>query len=75
MQNLLTAEQMRNADAYTIQRHNISAIDLMENAAKAFVKAFKKVVLDKNKSISIFCGQGNNGADGLAIARLLSEKG
>lgn len=66
---------MRNADAYTIQRHNISAIDLMENAAKAFVKAFKKVVLDKNKSISIFCGQGNNGADGLAIARLLSEKG
>ncbi|WP_113651945.1 NAD(P)H-hydrate dehydratase [Pedobacter namyangjuensis] len=75
MQNLLTAQQIRNADAYTIQRRNISAIDLMEDAAKAFVKAFKKEVLEKNKSISIFCGQGNNGADGLAIARLLSEKG
>lgn len=75
MQNLLTAEQIRNADAYTIQTNNISAIDLMEDAAKAFVKAFKREVVEKNKSISIFCGKGNNGADGLAIARLLSEKG
>jgi hydroxyethylthiazole kinase-like uncharacterized protein yjeF len=71
MQNLITANQMHEADNYIIINQPISSINLMENASKAFCKIFKKEVLDKEASISILCGQGNNGGDGLAIARLL----
>lgn len=74
MQNLLTAEQTKAVDEHTIQYQKISSIDLMENAAIAFVKAFIKEVTDKKASISLFCGQGNNGGDGLAIARLLAKE-
>jgi len=74
MQNLLTASQMHDADFYTIQHQKISSTNLMENAARAFVKVFLKEVLNKKLKISIFCGQGNNGGDGLAIARLLAKE-
>ncbi len=62
---------MHEADAYTIEHKPISSIDLMEKAAQKFVKIFKKKYPHKKKSISILCGQGNNGGDGLAISRLL----
>ncbi|WP_316768899.1 NAD(P)H-hydrate dehydratase [Pedobacter frigiditerrae] len=71
MQNLITANQMHEADNYVIINQPISSINLMENASKAFCKCFKKEVVDKDAQISILCGQGNNGGDGLAIARLL----
>ncbi len=74
MQNLITAHQMKEVDEHTIKNQPISSINLMENAAKAFVKAFKKEVPGKETKISILCGQGNNGGDGLAIARLLSAE-
>lgn len=73
MQKLLTANQMRDADVFTIKNLNITEIDLMENAAKAFCKLFIKKYPNQNLKISIFCGQGNNGGDGLAIARLLNR--
>lgn len=69
---LLTSEQARQTDQYTIQHKDIKSVDLMENAAKAFVKAFIKRYPDRSKVISVYCGTGNNGGDGLAIARLLS---
>jgi hydroxyethylthiazole kinase-like uncharacterized protein yjeF len=75
MQPLLTSSQMQNADAYTIKHLPISSIDLMEQAALAFVKIFKKEVKDKTTRIAILCGEGNNGGDGLAIARLLTKMG
>lgn len=71
MQTLLTSAQMHDADAFTIKEKPITSIDLMESAANAFVDSFIRDVPDKEKSIAIFCGQGNNGGDGLAIARLL----
>lgn len=71
MQNLLTSSQMRETDLYTIKNQPISSVDLMENAAQAFVKAFKKRVNDPSTKIAVLCGPGNNGGDGLAIARLL----
>lgn len=73
MQKLLTANQMRDADFFTIKKLNIAEIDLMENAAKAFCKLFIKKYPNQKLKISIFCGQGNNGGDGLAIARLLNS--
>ncbi len=69
---LLTAQQIREADAYTIANQQVSSIDLMERASKAFISWFVNCYPDKNQSISIYCGTGNNGGDGLAIARLLS---
>jgi len=70
---LLTAAQIREADAYTITNEPISSINLMERASKAFVTWFINHFPDRGQSISIYCGTGNNGGDGLAIARLLHQ--
>jgi len=75
MKNLLTAAQMRAVDTYTIQHHLITSIDLMEQAAMAFVEVFIKKYPNKQQAILITCGQGNNGGDGLAIARILTTEG
>jgi hydroxyethylthiazole kinase-like uncharacterized protein yjeF len=75
MQTLLTAAQMRAADAYTIANKPISSAALMEKAAEAFVAAFLREDIGKDKGIAVFCGKGNNGGDGLAIARLLFLEG
>jgi hydroxyethylthiazole kinase-like uncharacterized protein yjeF len=70
---LLTSAQIRQADAYTIANEPITAIDLMERASKAFVGWFINHFPDKKQAISFYCGMGNNGGDGLAIARILSH--
>jgi hydroxyethylthiazole kinase-like uncharacterized protein yjeF len=75
MQNLLTSVQMRSADAFTIRQRHISSIELMEAASLAFAGAFIEEVADKNTSVAVLCGKGNNGADGLAVSRILKEKG
>jgi hydroxyethylthiazole kinase-like uncharacterized protein yjeF len=75
MQTLLTSAQMHKADEFTIANLPIASIDLMEKAARAFVQSFLRDEFDINKSIAIFCGKGNNGGDGLAIAHLLLTNG
>ena len=72
---LLTATQIREADAYTIAHEPISSVDLMERASKAFVSWFINHFPNKLCVITIYCGTGNNGGDGLAITRLLHELG
>lgn len=74
MLQLLTSQQIREADAYTIKSKAISSVDLMESASTAFVMAFIEEIPEKDIPISIYCGTGNNGGDGLAIARLLKEQ-
>lgn len=72
---ILTAEQTRAADAYTIANEPIRSIDLMERASLAFVEYLREeLALEKHK-IVILCGTGNNGGDGLAIARILLRQG
>ena len=68
---LLTSPQIREADAYTIAHEPVSSVNLMERASKAFVGWFVNHFPDKKQSISVYCGTGNNGGDGLAIARIL----
>lgn len=70
--NIYSAEQIKHWDAYTIQHEPISSIELMERASLKCVDW----ILSKNfnQAFKIFCGKGNNGGDGLAIARLLAEK-
>lgn len=71
---ILPVEIIRELDAYTIKHEPIKSIDLMEKASKAFVQWFiTKVTVEK--SICIVSGTGNNGGDGLAVARLLNAKG
>jgi hydroxyethylthiazole kinase-like uncharacterized protein yjeF len=70
---LLTAPNIRQADAYTITHEPISSLDLMERASKAFVGWFINHFPDKKQGITVYCGTGNNGGDGLAIARMLYQ--
>ncbi|MGN6396263.1 MAG: NAD(P)H-hydrate dehydratase [Mucilaginibacter sp.] len=70
---LLTSPQIREADAYTIANEPISPVDLMERASRAFVSWFCNHFPDKKNAITVYCGTGNNGGDGLAIARMLNE--
>ena len=71
---LLSTQQIQEWDAYTIHNEPISSIDLMERAAKACV-SYIITEATVNSNIKIFCGKGNNGGDGLAIARQLIKKG
>ena len=72
---ILSAKQIKKWDAFTIQNESISSIQLMERAALAFVNWFIQQYPDNQQTvIKVFCGSGNNGGDGLAIARLLHKK-
>lgn len=62
-------------DEYTIENEPISSIDLMERAASKYANWFAEKEADLRYPIHIFCGSGNNGGDGLVIARLLAEDG
>ncbi len=69
---IFSATQIKKWDAYTIANEPIASIDLMERAATACCKW----LIGKNFGLfhfRIFCGKGNNGGDGLAIARLLID--
>lgn len=67
---LFTAAQIRDWDSYTIAQEPIASIDLMERAAIACTE-WLETRFPEQRQYSIFCGKGNNGGDGLAIARLL----
>ena len=71
---LLSATQIREWDQYTIHHEPIASIDLMERAAGKCVEWLERNRYTE-KSFHIFCGKGNNGGDGLAIARILLQEG
>jgi len=71
---IVNAEQMRNIDRRTTERFGIPAIVLMENAALAVVDAIFAHYPSCDRA-AIFCGVGQNGGDGLAVARLLENRG
>ncbi len=68
-----SAEQIRQADQYTIEHEPIASIDLMERAASSLVPWLKDRI-SKESKVNIFCGMGNNGGDGFALARLLCKE-
>ncbi len=70
---IFTTSQIRKADQYTIKNEPISSIDLMERAASECSNWIIKKFITKKK-VKILVGPGNNGGDGLAIARQLAEK-
>jgi ADP-dependent NAD(P)H-hydrate dehydratase / NAD(P)H-hydrate epimerase len=69
---IFSAEQIRAWDQYTMQHEPIASIDLMERAAASCLSWLEKAGY-LGQSFSIYCGKGNNGGDGLALARMLSS--
>lgn len=68
---ILTAPQIKLADKATIERQNITSAGLMERAANEVFVWLKQKFPDAKTPFHVFCGQGNNGGDGLVIARML----
>jgi ADP-dependent NAD(P)H-hydrate dehydratase / NAD(P)H-hydrate epimerase len=68
---ILTSGQIHEADQYTIKNEPVESIDLMERAAEQCFLWIKEK-FGKLLSVKIFAGPGNNGGDGLALARMLA---
>jgi len=71
---VLTAAEMKEADRVTIEERGIPSLVLMEHAAFAVADRVKGYA-GKESRIGVLCGTGNNGGDGVAVARLLTEAG
>lgn len=67
---LVDSSQIQEMDRFTIEDIGVPGIVLMENAARSWVAAAEPV-LKQAATIIVFCGAGNNGGDGYAIARNL----
>ena len=74
MKKLVTCAEMKNLDSATIHKIGVASEVLMERAALKVVEETEKY-LEKNERILVACGNGNNGGDGIAVARLLYLKG
>ncbi len=75
MIKLTTAAQMREMDRRTIEEFAVPGIVLMENAALRVVDVLAaRFGPLRGKRIAIVCGKGNNGGDGLAVARHLAAR-
>ncbi len=78
MHDLITAAQMRRAEAEQIATGRVTGLDLMERAGRGVVDAIIAARPDfahAPQCVAVLCGPGNNGGDGYVIARLLKERG
>jgi len=73
---ILTASQMQRIDRLTTERYGVPSLTLMENAGRRMVEFLSErfAPLERQR-IAILCGRGNNGGDGLVVARMLREQG
>jgi len=69
---IFSALQIKEWDAFTIKNEPVASVELMERAAKACSNWILQN-FNHTASLKIFCGKGNNGGDGLAMARILIE--
>ncbi len=77
MRYLVTADEMRRLDQYTIEEIGIPAAVLMERAALAVADRVRNYCMghpDAGRTALVMAGMGNNGGDGLALARILTER-
>lgn len=75
MAKILTAKQIYKADEVTIKKNNITSLDLMEHASELCFNWIHNRLQGNPLQIHIVCGTGNNGGDGLVIARMLKKHG
>ena len=74
MQYIANAKEAKKIDGISIEQIGIPSLVLMERAALAVAKRVEELA-KKEDSVLIICGVGNNGADGVAAGRMLSEHG
>lgn len=75
MQKIVTAAQMREMDRKTSEEYGVPSLVLMENAALRVVDLLRERFGPlRGKKIAVVCGKGNNGGDGLALARHLATR-
>ena len=67
------AEAMRAVDRWAIEQQGVPSLDLMERAGEAVARAVEVHASDGH--VTVVCGKGNNGGDGLVVARMLRERG
>jgi hydroxyethylthiazole kinase-like uncharacterized protein yjeF len=65
------AQSMRETDRWAIEQQGVPSLELMERAGEALARALERIVPDG--PVAVLCGKGNNGGDGLVVARLLRE--
>lgn len=76
MKKILTCEQMRMADAYTIRERGVPSLTLMERAGEKIAEIAKRTLARlQSGRVLVVCGSGNNGGDGYCAARILAEQG
>lgn len=75
MNKVVTTAQMRAIDRGTTEQFGIPSLQLMENAALAVTHEILLLAGSDRFRVLVFCGPGNNGGDGAAIARQLAEAG
>ena len=73
---VLTAAAMREADRFTIEDYGIPGITLMESAGRSAADRIEQYYGPlKGKTVACYCGKGNNGGDGMVVARQLYAVG
>lgn len=72
---IFSAKQHYEADKFTIEEQQIASADLMERAGSGIFNWLKERLGQSQITIAVFCGIGNNGGDGLVVARQLLESG
>ncbi len=73
--HIVTASQMQELDRRTIHEAGVPGATLMERAGSGVVTALERTLgSPRGKTVTIFCGKGNNGGDGFVVARLLRRK-
>jgi len=70
---ILSTDEIRKADQYTITNEPIASLNLMERAATRVTEKILSL-FPEQISFVFFCGPGNNGGDGLAVARMLLQQ-
>ncbi len=71
---VLSAAEMQACDRATTEEYGIASIDLMRHAS-ASIAALARLHFPHAARITVLCGRGNNGGDGMMAARLLAEQG
>jgi hydroxyethylthiazole kinase-like uncharacterized protein yjeF len=72
--HVLSAAEMQVCDRTTTERYGVASTDLMRSASAALA-AFARKQFPRAQRVTVLCGRGNNGGDGMMAARLLSDAG